>query len=210
MDPDTPMSFRGLSRLGVRSRLVLLAVLPLAGLTFFAWQVAVPKIDAAAQSRDVRDGADLVGNLTQARYRVAVERIIGLALATADDLGLDDAQSEALFGLDLREELETARGSVDEVIEALPPMARLDGPLELLEKTRRDFDGEQPGADRFVAGYEQVESGLQAVVEAEAVELDHLVVTADVFAGIHDASSALPLVADTVDAGLNQVVAVGP
>ncbi|MCZ7535278.1 MAG: sensor domain-containing diguanylate cyclase [Acidimicrobiia bacterium] len=186
-----------------------LAVLPLAGLTFFAWETVSPKLEAAEQSREVREGADLVGSLTQARYRIAVERIISLALSTADDLGLDDAQAEALYGRDLREELKVARGRVDDVVDALPSIARIDDPLSSLAAARRRFDAGHSTSDDLVARYEQVEIGMQAVVEEEAVDLDHLVASFSAFERMHDETSSLPVVADAVDAGLNQVVAIG-
>ncbi len=208
-DGPVPGGSRGFTRLGVRARLVGIALVPLAGLTFFAWEAASPKWRAVERSTEMRDGADRLGSLTQARYMVSGERILSLGIATAADLGLDDRQAVDLFGRDLREELIVARDSVDEAIDSIRTVAPLDASIEDLETIRLRFDATLPTADGVVARYAGVEAALQSAIEEEAFDLDHLVADAALSDDMHDVSSSLPVVADALDAGFDQVVVLG-
>jgi diguanylate cyclase (GGDEF)-like protein len=131
---------RSTRSLSVPARLVLLALVPLVGLSAV---VVMAVVDRRAQMAATRTTAHEVASLRAlADMHVALndEWLISTALIRGTALGLDAGQISDAFGIDIVQVLEESRATSDTVVGALPEELRKSFDGELLARLRASVD----------------------------------------------------------------------
>ncbi|MDZ7674103.1 MAG: diguanylate cyclase [Acidimicrobiales bacterium] len=161
-------------RLGLRSLLVLVALLPLLGLVTLAAVAASDHWSARETAQELADETERLDLLVAARTAVVEEQQNSGAIALSDVFGLEVEEFAEVAGFDVVGALADSRDAVDDI--TLPSrQAAFDRERNDLERVRNRVDQGEATFQDVTAAFEPVNGLLDGMISDQ---LDRIVVTA--------------------------------
>jgi len=148
-------------------RLIVIALVPVIGLAWFASDETVGRQQTAQVARDVERQTGILLDLIQLRYLISFEEVPSLALAFGPSVGLSPAQISEILGTDLGRLSADARDQVDAALTAHADDTTLADVSRRLHGVRGLTTQEDVSKGKLLQGYSDLLGEVDRLADAQ-------------------------------------------